>query len=285
MNSSRTYPLLGVLDPSMPQFAAISRERHANKKWLRYANFRFAAGEVIAPIVGAELARAALAMPCAFVQQSGRYVLVAVLSPPGGRNVFVGSDGRWLGRYVPAALRLYPFRLLPTAGADAVVLCVDEESKLVVDGNSAGEEFFDSQGNPAPVLKPVFEAAMALERDRKSTDLAIAALAQAGVVRPWEIKVKTKEGERPIGGLHRVDEAALRDLPDETFVNLRKTSALQIAYAQMLSMGQLSALEYLVRAHSQATAPPPSNPTPWAELPETLDGLLENLKDDLRPLR
>ena len=64
----------------MPQYAAVSRERHANKKWQRYTNFAFAAGEPIAPIVGAELARAALAMPCAFVQQSGRYVLVAVLS-------------------------------------------------------------------------------------------------------------------------------------------------------------------------------------------------------------
>ena len=75
----------------MPQFAAISRERHANKKWLRFSNFSFAAGEVIAPIVGAELARAALAMPCAFLQQSGRYTLVAVLSIIAGRNMFVAA--------------------------------------------------------------------------------------------------------------------------------------------------------------------------------------------------
>jgi hypothetical protein len=269
----------------MPQYAAISRERHANKKWLRYTNFTFVAGEVIAPIVGAELARAALAIPCAFVQQPGRYVLVAVLSLLGGRNMFVGSDGRWLGRHIPAAFRLHPFRMLPNEGTDSVVLCVDEESKFVVDGNSAGEEFFDAQGNAAPILKPVFEAAMALERDRKSTDLAVEALVQAGVIRPWEIKVKTKEGERPIGGLHRVDEAALRALPDEAFVKLRKTSALPIAYAQMLSMGQLGVLEHLARAQSQTSAPPPPTSTPWAELPETLDGLLENLKDDLRPLR
>ena len=98
----------------MPQFAAVSRERHANKKWLRYSNHAFAAGEIIAPIVGAELARAALAMPCAFLQQSGRYTLVAVLSIIAGRNMFVGPDGRWLGPYVPAVFRLYPFRVLPT---------------------------------------------------------------------------------------------------------------------------------------------------------------------------
>jgi SapC len=269
----------------MPQFAAVSRERYANKKWLRFSNYGFAAGEMIAPIVAAELARAAPAMPCAFLQQSGRYTLVAVLSLIAGRNMFVAPDGRWLGLYVPAVFRLYPFRVLPTERGD-LVLCVDEQSNLVVDGSSAGEEFFDSQGNPAPVLKPAFDAAMALETNRKSTELAVEALAQAGVKRPWEIKVKSNEGERPISGLHRLDEAALHALPDETFLNLRKTAALPLAYTQMLSMGQLGLLQHLARLQTQAAAPPPPPSSQLlSALPDTLDDLLENLKDDLRPPR
>ena len=40
-----------------------------------------------------------------------------------------------------------------------------------------------------------------MERSRKATDLAVAALAQAGVIRPWQIKVKTEQGEKAIGGL------------------------------------------------------------------------------------
>jgi hypothetical protein len=200
--------------------------------------------------------------------------------------MFVGPDGRWLGPYIPAVFRLYPFRVLPTGKADSVVLCVDEQSNLVVDRSSAGEEFFDTQGNPAPVLKPLFDAAMAVERSRKSTDLAVEALAQAGVIRPWEIKVKSNEGERPISGLHCVDEAALQALPDEAFLNLRKASALPIAYPQMLSMTQLGILQHLVRVRTQAAAPtpPPSSPL-LSALPDTLDDLLENLKDDLRPPR
>jgi hypothetical protein len=132
-------------------------------------------------------------------------------------------------------------------------------------------------------LKPAFDAGMALERNRKSTELAVEALAQADVIRPWEIKVKSTEGERPITGLHRVDEAALRALPDEAFLNLRKAS-LPIAYTQMLSMGQLGMLEHLARVRTQAAAPtpPPSSPL-LSALPDTLDDLLENLKDDLRP--
>jgi hypothetical protein len=258
----------------MPQFAAVSRERHANKKWLRHTNYAFAAGEMIAPIVGAELARAAVAMPCAFLQQSGRYTLVAVLSLVSGRNMFVGPDSRWLGLYVPAVFRLYPFRVLPTEKADSVVLCVDEQSNLVVDGASTGEEFFDAQGNPAPVLKPAFDAALALERNRKSTEIAVEALAKAGVIRPWEIKVKSNKGERPITGLHRVDEAALHALPEDAFLGLRKANALPIAYTQMQSTRQLGLFERLQTVHNRA-------PPTFAALPETLDGLLENLKDTL----
>ena len=98
----------------MPRFVPVNRERYGQKKWLRYTSYAFAAGEVVTPIVAAELARAALALPCAFLQQSGRYTLVAVLSLIAGRNMFVGPDGRWLGPYVPAVFRLYPFRVLPT---------------------------------------------------------------------------------------------------------------------------------------------------------------------------
>ena len=37
---------------------------------------------------------------------------------------------------------------------------------------------------------------MQLERSRRVTDLAVAALAEAGVIRPWQIKLKTKRAGR-----------------------------------------------------------------------------------------
>ncbi len=182
----------------MPRFAVVSRERHGRKKWQRFSGYGFAAADAVAPITGAELGRAALSMPCAFLEQSGRHTLVAVLSLIPGHNMFVGPGGRWLGSYVPAWFRLYPFRMLAQQDTNELVLCVDEESRLVVERNAAGEEFFDAEGNPSPALKPVFEALTVAERSRTATELAVAALAQAGVIRPWQIKVKTDEGEHPI---------------------------------------------------------------------------------------
>jgi hypothetical protein len=102
----------------MPRFAVVSREHHGGKKWLRFKGYAFAAAEALVPIVGAELARAALSMPLALSEQSEGYTLVALLSPIPGRNMFVGPDGRWLLGYVPAWYRSYPFRLLPQQGTD-----------------------------------------------------------------------------------------------------------------------------------------------------------------------
>jgi len=258
----------------MPRFAVVSRERHGQKRWRRFNGYAFAAADALAPLVGVELTRAAVSMPCAFLQQSGSYALVALLSLIPGRNMFVGPGERWLGSYVPAWFRLYPFRMLPQQGTDQLVLCVDEESGLVVERSAAGEQFFDAEGNLSPALKPVVEALMVVERSRRGTDVAVAALAQAGVIRPWQIKLKTDQGEQAIGGIHGIDEAALGALPDDVFLKLRTTSALPIAYAQMLSAGQLGVFKHLARLHNQP-APPPV-----AALPETIDQLLEKLKDD-----
>ena len=259
----------------MVQLVAVTQERYGAKKWQRNPSYGFAAAEALVPIVGAELARVAMSMPTAFAEQSGHYSLVVVLSLTAGRNMFVGPDGRWLGNYVPTSLRAYPFRLLARQGTDEVVLCVDEDSGLVVGENSVGEDFFDKDGNVSPALKAVLEFLTQVERTRKATDLAVSALAEAGVIRPWQIKLKTEQGERPVNGLHHVDEAALRALPDDAFLKLRKASALTLADAQMLSMGHLDIFEHLARVQAQLTPPP------VAALPESIDSLFEMPSNDI----
>ena len=112
------------------------------------------------------------------------------------------------------------------------------------------------------------------ENSRRVTDLAVAALAEAGAIRPWQIKLKTWQGEQPVGGLHRIDGAALNALPDDIFLKLRRASALFLADAQMLSAGQLGIFEHLARLQPQLTPPPA------AALPESLDSFFQMSGDD-----
>jgi hypothetical protein len=253
----------------MPQFTAISRERFAGKKWQRPNGYSFASTSALVPIVGAELAAASLAIPLALLQEGGRFALVGILSLTPGRNMLVAPDGRWVGSYVPANFRGYPFSLLAQEGTDQLALCVDANSGLVGEARSAGEDFFDHDGNLSPGLQKMLDFLGGLERSRKDTDVAVSALAEARVIQSWPITLRTGQVERPIAGLHRIDEPALNTLTDNAFLKLRKTSALPIAYAQLVSMGRLAMFEELARLHARLAPPPP------ATLPENLDSVFE----------
>lgn len=62
---------------------------------------------------------------------------------------------------------------------------------------------------------------------------------------PWQISVDSPAGRQNVAGLHRIDEARLNTLKDENFLGLRANGALAIAYAQLLSMGQISVFKNL----------------------------------------
>lgn len=231
----------------MAEFVGVSRERHANKRWRPVQNYKFVSDQALAPLVGAELMQVVHAMPIAFLKDGEKYQLVAVLSLVPGKNIFVAPDGRWLGGYIPAQFRFYPFQLVRKATEAEVVLGIYEAGHLLDGSVDEGHDFFDAEGNISAALKPVVEVLTKVEASRIATERAVEALARADLIRPWQIKIGEGPGGRNVQGLYRVDEAALNALGDEAFANVRKAGALPIAYAQMLSAGMLGVFERLAK--------------------------------------
>ena len=153
---------------------------------------------------------------------------------------------------MPAVLRSYPFSLRRTGETEPPILCIDEDSDLIVDdaGENA-EKFFEADGTPSSSSKALTEFLGRLAHDQTVTALAVAALQEAGVIKPWPLTVPLGNQQVSVGGLHCVDEKALNALDDATFLNLRKASALVIAYGQLLSMGQVSVLARLSLVQQQ----------------------------------
>jgi hypothetical protein len=234
----------------------INTDDHAGKGWRHPNGFSFAAAQAVVPVVGAEFAKVAISMPIAFIRQpdvesAERYLPVAVMSPVAGRNLFIGPVGQWLGTYVPAGLRSYPFRLGAVERSDQVTLCIDEDSGLIVDGEETAEAFFDAAGDPAPALKAILDFLLGLERNRSVTEIAVSTLAAAGVILPWDIQLTLDGQATAVTGLFRVDETALDALDDVTFLGLRRSGALALAYLQLLSMGQAAVFDHLNVAQQQ----------------------------------
>ncbi len=147
---------------------------------------------------------------------------------------------------MPAALRAHPFALLRVDGTHRFALSGDRDSGLV--SESKGEAFFGPDGGLAPALARTLDFLSKVEQDQHRTLAAAHHLDQAGVLAPRTITVRTESGEKRLEGLLRVDEVALDGLAPETFADLRRHGALQLALCQLLSMQNFERLSALARA-------------------------------------
>lgn len=235
----------------MTQLTAISREQHAGKRWKRYTSYSFAAKDTVTPLVAQELPRACVSLPVGFVKTESGFQLVAVQGLQPAQNLWVAPDGRWLGGYVPATYRGYPF-VLANAGDGRRVLCVRDESGLVDD--TQGEPFFDEDGQAAKPLRDVLGFLEQVSDNARLTAGMCRLLDEHGLIRPWSVKLRSEDAERVAQGLFRVDETALNALPVEALDGLRKGGALPLVYCQLLSMQHLQRLGQLASQHAAAGA-------------------------------
>jgi hypothetical protein len=242
----------------MVKIVPVDRERHATQGWRRPQGYGFASADVLAPLGRSEFAQAVLAMPIAFVEKSGHYVTVALMGLAKGGNLFIGPGSQWLGGYVPAVFRTYPFSLVNREGSEDTILCVDEDSGLIVDeGEENAEKFFEEDGSPSAIINTLADILRRIQQDRTKIDLAVAALAEVGVIKSWPLTAAVGDHQVTVNGLHQIDELALTALDDATFIDLRKASSLVIAHGQLLSMRQVSVLSRLNALHGRMEQPAP----------------------------
>lgn len=236
----------------------VSKERDAGKRLVRAKGFGFAAGSPVVPVYAAELAHIAVECPIAFLQEENAFSPVALMSLDGEGNLFVGPDGRWLGGYVPAALRRYPFVLGRPPQGGELVLCIDSESGLLSD--TEGEPLYSEDGQPSKYVSDVVGFLGELERSRAVVRSACAALERHGLIVSWPLRVPSEAGAKDVAGLFRIDEAGFNQLSEEAFLDLRRAGALPLVYAHLISTQRLSVLDKLrtIQASLRRQAQPPA---------------------------
>lgn len=234
----------------------LSRERHATRRLVRPATLSFALNQPVVPIYPAELRQAATEFPLVFLPENGSFTIAGLLSLDGQRNIMLSTDGRWLGNYVPAGLRRYPFILgradQPSTENADVVLCIDETEEVVSD--SKGEPFFDESGEPTPFIKEVIRFLSELERNRPLMTPAIEALRARNLFQPLELQTERDGKQVPVSGLFRINEQAFKKLGEEDVLALHRVNALELVHYHLASLTRLTMLQKLRALHAQAAA-------------------------------
>lgn len=255
----------------MSEWVALSRTEHADRHWRPRDGYRFVANQQVIPVLVAELAKLMPHYALGFIQQGEGYQPVALTGLGGEKNLYLNRDGRWLANYVPSFLRGYPFSLARTEN-DQQVLCIEQQS-LIEEGE--GEPLFDKQGELAERVQQTLDFLTQCDKNRQVTATASQALSQSDVIEPWPLQLERGEGQEPlkVQGLYRINEQALNELTADAFADLRKHGALPLAYAQLLSMSQLSQLGERAHYHARLASTPSSS--------ESLGNLFDGDDDDL----
>lgn len=230
----------------MPHWVALAWERHGSRTWSRFRDYGFAATRTHVEIAIQELQPAALALPLAFRPVAGEWQLVACCGIRPAANACLTPAGSWRARYVPALLRAYPFAM---AAADSALL-VDEASGLVHE-RLQGEAFFDAAGQPATLVRRIERFLQAVREGCARTARVANQLAGRNLLVPFK-------PDQTGPDLYRIDERRWDALDDALLPDLRDSGGLAVAYAQLLSQGNLG----LLRSWEEARSAPVGHDRP-----------------------
>lgn len=229
------------LPPFYRNPVALNKEAHAAMTiGTSPSGYRFAASSQTALLAAVEFFDAGRQFPIIFAPGKDRRVLpVALFGLEKDENLFVDAKGGWLGQYVPAYVRRYPF--ITTDGAEGrVTVCFDE----VYDGlnREEGARLFED-GAPTAKLKEIEAFLQDFIVRIKHTERFTATLAKAGLFKPITALARLNDGRSyALEGMLVVDEQKLARLPDVDIVRLFRSGAMALIHAHLLSLRNLNLL-------------------------------------------
>ncbi|SJN12178.1 SapC-like S-layer protein [Halomonas citrativorans] len=246
----------------MSKWVTLSRQQHSDLFYLPRQNYRFTATYAVVPILAGELRQAVTQFVMGFIKRGERFTLVALLGQGESSHHYIHpEDGRWLGVYIPAVFRGYPFGLAKQETTGEMVLQVHADHL----SHEAGEPLFDDSGELNNAVAQQLSFLGECEKNRQQTGEACQRLAESGVLQPWQTG---KDGPNAIG-LYQINEEMLNKLSEADFYQLQGVP-LALAYGQLFSMAQHEQLSQRSELHAKLS------------VPESIDELFADNDDDLR---
>ena len=207
-------------------------------------NYKFAQNTNSTYIAHIEFLKASREYPIVFATDNNKSVYPVVLLGLGkDQNLFIDKKGNWLGNYIPAYVRRYPFILATASENDAnLTICIDEEYSGF-NKNKKGEKLFDSNNSHSQFLKNSIEFLREFNRHTHVTTAFCQSLQKLNILEPMKLNMKTNDGkEISMGGFMGVNRNKFKELPEKQVYELLKTDQLELIYMHLASLSNVEAL-------------------------------------------
>jgi hypothetical protein len=198
------------------------------------SNYGFAAGVNSVPLMAVEFPQAAGEYAIVFSGTHTDPTPAAILGVRGNENLFLGDNGSWQGRYIPAFVRRYPFVFSHTAGK--FVLCVDEGfSGFNREGR--GHRLFNDDGSPTAYVEGILKFLQDYQTHFLATQRFCNRLREFGLLEPMSVQLTVQSGPAiSLGGFMGVSREKLKALSGESLAQLAKTDELELVYLHLHSL-------------------------------------------------
>ena len=249
-------------------------ETHSHLGWRPVSGFGFARRMTLVPLAAAEIARVSQVLPVVFRKAEGCWQAVAVMGPIEGANVFVSREGKWRASFVPALLRVYPFKL---TGAGELALWEGYQPDPLA---AEGTQPFYEDGALAAKLRQTQTFLKTVHKGIGAAHRTMERLEAADVLTPWEMPgIETPQPERALTKLYIVDENCLRAIDEALVLELYRGGSLRWLHAHLDSLHHAERFKALAKTIVAPEIAAPRQPDKIEQVAEILAAIAEDLGD------
>lgn len=222
------------------QAVPVTRQSHADWSVKTGSDYGFARNVNSVPLLAAEFPNAAMEYSIVFSGAPGNVMPMAILGVQDSENLYVGKDGTWQGRYIPAFLRRYPFVFSSNDDGNTFTLCIDEDF-AGCNTKGIGERLFDSEGERTQYLQGVLGFQQAFQAQFQRSQAFCKKLEDLELLEPMQARFETAAGQRiSLGGFSAINRDKLKAVPGDKLAELAVTDELELVYLHLHSMNNLN---------------------------------------------
>lgn len=207
---------------------------HKNLRFEPSVSLKFAATTPSAPVVASEMSQAMRQFPIVF-PEDGPLLPFVFMSLKQDENAFIDADGAWLGDYLPAHIRRFPFILGHTDDPDKFTIMFDDDASEI--SEVSGNRLYDDEGGMAPALTETVEFLQAFQSEIQATEMLLKPLIEKDVMTQQNISVNRPDGSTwTFDNVRAVDMDRVRALDDATIAEWARSGLMDVIYAHVHSL-------------------------------------------------
>lgn len=220
----------------------ISAERHKNWHIRPNKDYSFTNQVNSVPLMAVEFLNASADFPIVFAGNEESVMPVMLLGLRKSENVFLGTDGKWEGKYIPAFIRRYPFVFSRSEDGEQFFLCIDE-SYPGFNQEGDGPALLNEEGKPSEYTDNVLKFLSQYQAEFQRTQAICKKLKELNLLERKQVEATLPDGEKmSLTGFFTVDRPRLSTLSSEAIVDLVRTGAYELICHHLASLRNFNLL-------------------------------------------